>query len=158
MRGVLYTTLCDKAYQWLVEGRWISPGIPVSTTNKTDRHEQQWSIILPISTKRLDLTVSTMLSICYWNSSNDEVCFVFHLWSLTPLSTIFHYIVAVSFIGGGNRNTRRVSDLYNCTNAVAFCIQVQGTWDSLNKRHLFAYHSKETCIWFDSQIPVNEVL
>jgi len=29
------------------------------------------------------------------------------LWCLTPLSTIFSYIVAVSFIGGGNRSTRR---------------------------------------------------
>jgi len=29
------------------------------------------------------------------------------LWFLTPLSTIFHYIVAVTFIGGGNRSTRR---------------------------------------------------
>ena len=28
------------------------------------------------------------------------------LWCLTPLSTIFSYIVAVSVIGGGNRNTR----------------------------------------------------
>ena len=31
----------------------------------------------------------------------------FGLWCLTPLSTIFHYIVAVSFIGGGNQNTQR---------------------------------------------------
>jgi hypothetical protein len=29
------------------------------------------------------------------------------LWCLTPLSTIFHYIVAISFIGGGNRSSRR---------------------------------------------------
>ena len=28
------------------------------------------------------------------------------LWCLTPLSTIFSYIVAVSFIGGENRSTR----------------------------------------------------
>jgi hypothetical protein len=62
-----------------------------------EHFKQKWSTILPISTKRLDLTVSTMLSICYWNSSNDEVCFVFHLLCLTPLSTIFHYIVAVRF-------------------------------------------------------------
>jgi hypothetical protein len=34
-RGVLYTTLC----QWLVLGRWFSPGTPVSFTNKTDRHD-----------------------------------------------------------------------------------------------------------------------
>jgi ABC-type dipeptide/oligopeptide/nickel transport system permease subunit len=26
-------------------------------------------------------------------------------WCLTPLSTLFSYIVAVSFIGGGNRRT-----------------------------------------------------
>jgi len=34
-----YTTLCDKACQWLVTGRWFSPGPPVSSTNKTDRHD-----------------------------------------------------------------------------------------------------------------------
>jgi hypothetical protein len=30
--------LCDKVYQRLMEGRWFSPGIPVSSTNKTDSH------------------------------------------------------------------------------------------------------------------------
>jgi hypothetical protein len=29
------------------------------------------------------------------------------LWCLMPLSTIFSYIVVVSFTGGGNRSTRR---------------------------------------------------
>jgi hypothetical protein len=38
-RGVLDTTLCDKVYQWLATGRWFSPGTPVSSTNKTDRHD-----------------------------------------------------------------------------------------------------------------------
>jgi hypothetical protein len=38
-RGVLNTTLCDKVSQWLVTGRWFSLGIPVSSTNKTDRHD-----------------------------------------------------------------------------------------------------------------------
>jgi len=36
--GVLDTTLCDKDCQWLVAGWWFSPGVPVSSTNKTDRH------------------------------------------------------------------------------------------------------------------------
>jgi hypothetical protein len=31
----------------------------------------------------------------------------FGLWSLTPLSTMISYVVAVSFIGGGNRRTWR---------------------------------------------------
>jgi len=32
-------TLCDKVCQWLASGRWFSPGPPVSSTNKTDRHD-----------------------------------------------------------------------------------------------------------------------
>jgi len=39
MRGVLDTTLCDKVWQWLATGLWFSPGSPVSTTNKSDRHD-----------------------------------------------------------------------------------------------------------------------
>ena len=33
------TTLCDKVRQLLVTCRWFSAGIPVSSTNKTDRHD-----------------------------------------------------------------------------------------------------------------------
>jgi hypothetical protein len=38
-RGVLDTTLCDTVCQWLAAGRWFSPSPPVSSTNKTDRHD-----------------------------------------------------------------------------------------------------------------------
>ena len=38
-RGVLDTTLCDKVCQWLAAGWWFSPGTPVSSTNKIDRHD-----------------------------------------------------------------------------------------------------------------------
>jgi hypothetical protein len=38
-RCVLDTTLCDKVCQWLAEGRWISPGTPISFTNTNDRHD-----------------------------------------------------------------------------------------------------------------------
>ena len=38
-RGVLDTTLCDKVCQRLAAGRWFSAGIPVSSTNKTVRHD-----------------------------------------------------------------------------------------------------------------------
>jgi hypothetical protein len=33
------TILCDKVCQWLATGRWFSPRPPVSSTNKTDRHD-----------------------------------------------------------------------------------------------------------------------
>ena len=39
------TALCDKVCQWLVIGRWFSPGAPVSSTNKTDRHDFNWNIV-----------------------------------------------------------------------------------------------------------------
>jgi hypothetical protein len=38
-RGVLYTTLCDDVCQCLAADRWFSPGTPVFSTNKTDRHD-----------------------------------------------------------------------------------------------------------------------
>ena len=38
-RGVLDATLCNIVCQWLVTGRWFFPGIPVSSTNTTDRHD-----------------------------------------------------------------------------------------------------------------------
>jgi hypothetical protein len=40
-RDVLDTTICDKVCQWLEAGRWFSPGIPVSSMNKTDN----WNIV-----------------------------------------------------------------------------------------------------------------
>jgi hypothetical protein len=38
-RGVLDATLCDKVCQWLDTCGWFSPGTPISSTNKTDRHD-----------------------------------------------------------------------------------------------------------------------
>ena len=37
--GVLVTTLCVKVCQWLATGLWFSHGTPVSSTNKTARHD-----------------------------------------------------------------------------------------------------------------------
>jgi hypothetical protein len=38
-RGVLNTTLYGKVHQLLATGHWFSPGTPVTSTNKTDRHD-----------------------------------------------------------------------------------------------------------------------
>jgi hypothetical protein len=35
----LSVLLCDKVCQWSVTGRWCSPSTPVSSTNKSDRHD-----------------------------------------------------------------------------------------------------------------------
>ena len=54
--GVLDTTLCDKVYQWLVAGRWFSPGTPVSSTNKTDRRDIT-EILLKVVLNNIALTL-----------------------------------------------------------------------------------------------------
>jgi len=38
-RGVLDTTLCDKICQSLEASLWFSPRTPISSINKTDRHD-----------------------------------------------------------------------------------------------------------------------
>jgi hypothetical protein len=54
-RGVLDTTLCDKICQLLAGGRWFSPGTPVSSTNKTDRHDLT-EILLKVALNNITLT------------------------------------------------------------------------------------------------------
>ena len=54
-RGVLDTTLCDQVCQWLMTGRWFSPGTPVSSTNKTDCHYIT-EILLIVALNTINLT------------------------------------------------------------------------------------------------------
>jgi hypothetical protein len=59
-RGVHGTAWCDKDCQWLVTGRWFSPGTLVSSTNKTDHHdiaEILLKVVLTTITIRLSLHV-----------------------------------------------------------------------------------------------------
>jgi hypothetical protein len=39
LKETLDTTLCDQVWQCLAAGWYFSPGTPVSSTNKTDRHD-----------------------------------------------------------------------------------------------------------------------
>jgi hypothetical protein len=53
------TTLCDKVCQWLVASRWFSPGSPVSSTNKTDRHYiTETEIVMTVALNTVTLTLS----------------------------------------------------------------------------------------------------
>ena len=53
-RSVLDTTLCDKVRQLLATGRWFSPGTPVSSTNKIDRHDIS-EILLKVALNTINL-------------------------------------------------------------------------------------------------------
>ena len=54
-RGVLDTTLCDKVCQQFATGPWFSPGTPVSSTNKTDRHDITEILLKALNTITLTL-------------------------------------------------------------------------------------------------------
>ena len=54
---VLDTALCDKVCQWLVAVRWFSPSTPVSSTNKTDRHDIA-EILLRVALNTITLTLT----------------------------------------------------------------------------------------------------
>ena len=55
-RGVLDTISCDKVCQWLAAGRWFSPGTPLSSNNKTDRHDIT-EIMLKVALNTITLTL-----------------------------------------------------------------------------------------------------
>ena len=78
--GVLDAPLCDKVCQWLAAGRWFSPGTPVSSTNKNDRHD-----ITKIVLKGVLNTINRTESICgcsfcnyWWNRCPSLLQLTFH--------------------------------------------------------------------------------
>ena len=60
-RGILDTTLCDNVCQWLAAGRWFSPGIPISSTNKADHHDIA-EILLKVALSTINQTKPNFIS------------------------------------------------------------------------------------------------
>ena len=54
------TTLCDKVCPWLATGRWFSPSPPLSSTNKTDRHDII-EILLKVVLNTITLTLTLLM-------------------------------------------------------------------------------------------------
>jgi hypothetical protein len=69
LRGVLDTTLCDEVCQWLAAGRWFSPGPPVSSINKSARHDIA-EILLKVTLNIITVTLNTHLFIAGYNEAN----------------------------------------------------------------------------------------
>ena len=61
VHGEVYSaTLCDKVCQCLAVGRLFSPGTPVSSINKIDRHDIT-EILLKVALNSITLTVCLIL-------------------------------------------------------------------------------------------------
>ena len=85
----------NKVYQLLAHGRWFYPGTPASSITKTGRHDIV-AILLKVALK---IKIQILLQ-----SSSYLRWVRFNMVFKTTLNNIS---VAVSFIGGGNRSTRR---------------------------------------------------
>jgi len=60
------TTLCDKVCQWFATGRLFSPGTPVSSTNKTDRHDINEILLkVALNTIKVNLKHYTVILVIY---------------------------------------------------------------------------------------------
>ena len=53
------TKLCDKVCEWLTAGLWFSLGTPVSSTNKSDRHDIT-EILLKVALNTLNQTINLL--------------------------------------------------------------------------------------------------
>ena len=87
-RGVLDTTVYDKVCQWLAAGQWFSPGTPVSSTNKTDRHDID-EILLKLALNTKSLTPNPiyifMIFLCFVS------CFVIVCFRLVFCLFVFSF-------------------------------------------------------------------
>jgi hypothetical protein len=63
------TTLCDKVFQWLVTGRWFSPGTLFSNTNTTGHHD-----ITDILLKVVLSTITLILLCLIWFLHQRYIC------------------------------------------------------------------------------------
>jgi hypothetical protein len=82
-RGVLDTTLCDKVTQWLATGRWFSEGTPVSTTNKTDRHDKT-EMLLKVALSTITLYFFPLTqNVSEWLllNANSAIFQLYNVWS-----------------------------------------------------------------------------
>jgi hypothetical protein len=60
-RGVLDTTACGEVCQWLPADWWFSPGIPVSSINKTDRHHDITELFLKVALNTTTLSLTSQM-------------------------------------------------------------------------------------------------
>ena len=90
-RGVIDTALCDKVCWWFAKGRWVSPGTPVSSTNKTDRYN--WNIVV-IRDYYMTFSISALVSArdSHIMSDSDYIAIVSN-WIIVEVYTYYIPII-----------------------------------------------------------------
>jgi hypothetical protein len=84
-RSVLNSTFCDKVCQWRTSGRWIYPGTPVSSNNRTGRHDIT-EIVLKMALNTITLALTHQLD---FHMTMGILTGLVCNHSLMPFSTLF---------------------------------------------------------------------
>jgi hypothetical protein len=85
------TTLCDKVCQWLATGQWFSLSTPVSSTNKTGRHDVN-EILLKVALNPINQSKPSIFWIsfcCTWCTLFQKRVVRTKLYNLHFYSTFF---------------------------------------------------------------------
>jgi hypothetical protein len=83
---------CDQVCQWFVTGRWFSPGTPVSSTNKTDRHDII-EILLNVALNTTTLTINETLTLTnktVWSKDESNIVFYAEITAYGTYGFIFN--------------------------------------------------------------------
>ena len=85
-----------RAYQLLAHGRWLSPGIPASSTTKTGRHdiaEILLNVTLNIKDQSIISNLSASIYLPFHSAAHDFIVFVLNIWSIMEdYSSVFDRI------------------------------------------------------------------
>jgi hypothetical protein len=103
-RGVLDITFCDKVCQLLAVARWLFPGTPVSSTNKTE-------ILLKVTVNFITLTLHIYLlntEILIWKRNR-----YFSQWNYVYFTTYYHSTNVVTIENIIERPAKKHKFLYD---------------------------------------------
>ena len=95
-RVVLDTTFCDKVLQWLATIRWFSTNTPISSTNKTDRHDIT-DILLKVAFSTINLKPIDLIFRFYCTAFFSCEYFLHYLYIISVLY-LLHYLYIISVL------------------------------------------------------------
>ena len=88
------TTLCDKFCRWLAAARWFSSCPPVSSTNKTDRHDITEILVkVALGTTKQTSKHMFMWMLIYHSQWHHYEYISYPLYIFTPMLFIYFFFV-----------------------------------------------------------------
>jgi hypothetical protein len=152
------TTLCDKVCQWLATGQWFSLSTPVSSTNKTGRHDVN-EILLKVALNLINQSKSSIFWIsfcCTWCTLFQKRVVRTKLYNLHFYSTFLGgFQTNLNFITGQNQywfSSGTWHDGIGKQVVLTSTIQWEQLlliWNAYGQQTVLRYTSYEWCVVYD---------